>query len=429
MIDPKQTDWSPPSSPALIERRRVVARLSDYVLPSAYILATTLFGARIFDQILPVSRYALYAQLLILLVYFGKSILHAHFGVAAAFVALVVYILFCHWRFASLSGTPPIYSAMASYLTLLSFIVFTECRLPIRAVLTVLVAVALAYLVVYVVGHSYLIRVNQDGGTGVLPGDGARSARLYLLAAWASFAVFFGYLNRDLRLTYRVVLVLFGLAALILSNSRTYQLLFLVVGAALVFGWTGLVLRLGIFVSFVGLTLIMLAGLLVPGWNPYSYMAWDSSAAFRSVEYTRALLGIGQHWLLGVGITADSTVMAKFLHAGRYELMFSSDLGSIGVMLMMGIPGVLALAGVIWFCTVQTNSQYREPGIAAAQLNCLVCASCAWLTPMLVLEATAIFLGVLVAVRVRASRQARREAWLEGQMPAYGGRPAGAVGA
>jgi hypothetical protein len=416
------------AEPPVLDRRRIVARLTDYLLPGAYIVATTLFGARIFEQTLPVSRYALYAQLLILLIYFGKAVRHAHFGVASSFIAIVVYILFCHWRFSDLSGTAPIYSAMASYLPVLSFLVFTECRLPLRSVLATIATISLVYLIVYVLGHSYLLRVNQSSGVGVLPADGARSARLYLLAAWASFAVFHGYLGRNLQPAYRAALVLFGLAALILSNSRTYQLIFMIVGVATVLGRTGLMLRLGIFVSFVVLTLTMLAGLMVPGWNPYSYMAWDSSAAFRSVEYTRALIGIGQHWLLGVGITADSAVMAKFLHAGRYDLMFSSDLGSVGVMLMMGVPGLLALTGVIWFCTVQTNDRYRQPGIQALQLNCLVSAACAWLTPMLVLEATAIFLGVLVAVRVRAHRQTQREAWVEGRMAAsdiHAGGPAG----
>ncbi len=409
MIDPSQTDWLPPSP---IDRQQIVARFTDFVLPSVYILATTLFGARIFDQVLPISRYALYAQLLILLAYFGKSIVHAHFGVAAAFVALVVYILFCHWRFSELTGSAPVYNGMASYLPVLSFIVFSECRLPMRSALSVTAVIALAYLVVYVLGHSYLLRVNQSG-SGVLPADGGRGARLYLLAAWASFTAFYGYLNRDARPAYRAVLVIFGLAALILSNSRTFQLLFLIVGVSAVLGWTGLALRIGIFVSFVVLTLVMLAGLLIPGWNPYSYMSWDSSAAFRSLEYTRALLGIGQYWLIGVGVPADSSIMARFLHAGRYDMMFTTDLGSFGVMLMMGLPGLIALVAVIWFCTIQTNDRYRDPGVAAVQITCLVCCAIAWLSPMLTLEPTAIFLGALVAVRLRSHRQMLRTVWVK----------------
>jgi hypothetical protein len=315
-----------------------------------------------------------------------------------------VYFLLEHLLFAHLTGTAPNLNSVASYLPLLSFVTFCETGLSIRKLIKIFAIVSAVYLLIYVAGHSFLVGLNASGGSGLLSADSSRANRLYLLAPWASFVAFYALKSISRQAILSIVIIALAFAALWLSGSRTYQLFFAAVFACATFHLTGRWLRGGLFVFFLVIMFLQLYGLFSESWNPYAYMAWDDSAYYRSLEYARIINGLRDNWLLGTGVPSDLEILADYLKASRHEQIFASDLGPIGIMFMFGLPGLAALIYVVYFCTAGSDRVFSFPELRAVQLNCLLCAGLAVLSPMIVLESASVFLGLLAAIHVRARR-------------------------
>lgn len=371
------------------------------------LICITLAAARIFNPLLdPLQRVYLSLQIAIFLYYLVKAVMNAQVNLAAISVAVFLYVILEHMLFSAITGTPANMNAMAIYLPAVSFLAFSSVDISVNRLLKILAAVAAAYLLIYVVAYVPMLDLNR-AGPGAMPDDGVRGERLYLAAPWASFAIFYALKVTTLGLRWRVALALLGIVALWLSGSRTFQLLaliFVVVGA---FDWTGYRLRAATFGAFMAITLVLLAGLIFPHWNPFEYLARDASAAYRAVEYRRSIDAITDYWWLGIGLPGDAPSLTQFLKAPRAQQLFPTDLGPVGIMLMLGLPGLLMYVGVIYFCTVGSNLQFKQPAISALQLNCLLCASVGWLSPMIIAEPNTMFLSLLVAVWVRSARQQR----------------------
>jgi hypothetical protein len=383
-----------------------VERTLSWAAPGLFVVAVTFFGARVF-AFLPLDgvRIALMGQLALVVCYMVLALYRLHLGVFAAGVALIMYVLAEHVWFSSLAHAAPNYNAMASYLPIMAFVVFSESRASFNDLLRIVLIVAVGYLIVYVVGQDFLARVNANS-IALLPATPGRPSRLYLLGSWATFVAFYGLMASRMHIVARAGLILLALAALVLSGSRTLQALFVVfflVGALEFTGWRS---RLGIFACVMIVTLLMLGGLVVESWNPYDLMNWDASARYRGASYPRVIAGIQQYWAFGVGLPADSETLSQFLRIPRDQLLFPSDLGTAGMVFMLGVPGLLLCCAVIGFAFFgAVAAKTRSASVAALRLNVMLGAAITWMSPMLLAEPTAIFLGLAIALAIRRRRQ------------------------
>lgn len=383
-------------------------RLLSWVLPALFLVAVTLQGARTF-YFLPfnVVRFSLSVELAVIGFYLVMAIYRVHLGVVAGAVALTAYVLAEHLWFSNLARAAPDYNAMASYLPLLSFVVFCEARASFNDLLRILLAVAVGYVLIYVFGHGLLSSLNAGTGA-ILPGSAGRASRLFLLATWATFVAFYGLTVRTLPTAARAALVLLGVAALWLSGSRTMQALFAVIFAAGALGFTGARTRTALFAGVVALTFLTLGGLVVEDWNPYNLMSWDASARYRAAAYPRVVSGIEQYPLFGVGLPASAETLSQFLRIPRDEILFPSDLGTAGMTFMFGFPGLLlclAVVSFVFFSPAGDASTGRPT--AALALNAMLGAAITWMSPMLLVEPSTVFLSLLLSLWIRRYRQRR----------------------
>ena len=386
-------------------RRSAPFQWPPALLPGLFILAVTVFGAGIFDiGPIKLSRIALYTQLILLFLYFGKAVIRQHFGTAASFILLFLYIIWSHLRFAALSDTVANVNGLASFLPILSFIIFCETDASLKSMLRVLAGISLVYCAIYVLGHGWLLAANKASAGGVLVAASGRSERLYLLAVWAAYAVYYAWCNRDAHWLMRGALALFGLAAIWLSGSRMFQATFTIYAVLLMIGVTGFVVRWGTFAVFFLLSLVMLSGLIFQSFNPYSLMEWDTSAAYRMVEYARGAETIRSHFLLGIGLPLDMDSLIGFLRTPRYDLYFASDLGITSMLMMFGLPGLLLSVFFVYYCAAISGIHYQAREIKALQMTGLMACAIAWFSPMFFIESAVIFLGLLIALGVKSSR-------------------------
>ncbi len=393
--------------PAVVDQREFLTatdRVATFVA-ALLLAALTCYGARIFNVTFgPLQRICLLLQLGVFLWSVTVAISRGHVGVAVAGVSTVTYVLFSHGLFCYISGGRPDFNAMAAFLPVVAFVFFSESRVRMETIGRILAWISVFYAALYVGTHDLLIHMNTDAVGGVLAADGSRAQRLFLAAAWPAYAAFYFALDRKFPTPVRIVCVAIAMAAMLISGSRGFTAMFIIIFALQLAGLTGMMLRVAIFSSFLIALAALLTGLLFTQWNPYALMASDSSASYRASEFLRAIHAIHSYWPLGIGLPDQPQALSHFLRTARYEVIYPSDLGPLGILLMLGVPGLMLCVALVYFCTIGSASRASSVAVRAVQSTCLLMAAIAWLSPMLMIEPASVFVGILIGIFVRSRR-------------------------
>ncbi|WP_419827841.1 O-antigen ligase family protein [Sphingomonas sp.] len=360
-------------------------------------------AATFFDVLVPgINRVAIGGEAAVLAWYGYRAAMEDRWSVLLLGGALIGYMLFSVAYFSYVSGARPNYNIVFSYLTIVLFVPFALYENTFRSLVQILVGVTTVYLLIYVVGHDQILASASGVGLGVLTGNATRSTRLFLALPFASFIGFYALRARTQNLVIRIALFALSTAAIWISGSRTFQILYaLVAGLALLRAINGFT-RWVMFLAVMAVAGLLLFGLYQEGWNPFNAMSWDDSAYARALEYRTAVETIRQHWLGGIGLAGDFDAMQHFLRTEKYKPLYPTDLGVLGPFLLFGLPGLIAFVLVVYFCIVSEIRHRRTGETAALRLNAILCGVYCILSPTVMLEPGSAFLAMLIALRLRS---------------------------
>jgi hypothetical protein len=370
-------------------------------------VSTILHAAGIFNAFWPQASY--YGLL-------GLSVANA-VGLILCFInrtpvtalwALAVVGLFAaqNFVFSLHAGVPMNPNALIGYLPLISFLLVRQRVVSVHFVMRSLAFLIFIYLIVYVGAYDYLVHLTAEQNPALLPGDELRPPRVRLALDMASFLVFYATLARNMNGPYRIAALGIGLAALWISGSRTYQLLFVTIYGLAMLKLLGVGARSVLFILFMAIGLTLLSGLFIP-WNPMNLVAGDNSGLARAIEYEDAIKALHRHWITGVGLWSDFGTFQAYLGTRKYNPLFPSDLGILGPYIVLGLPGLIAYVLATYFCIVPRLKRLSTPGLRALRLNCVLCGAYGIISPAIVLESQSFFLALLVGMTLRVRKAPR----------------------
>ena len=379
-------------------------------LPTAvmtlFLLAVTVQAAEIFDVLWNQAQFAAFVvQIVILAFYLSWRPEKQNYHIQLYGAAVIVYLVWQHLFFVYLSHSPVNLNALASYLPLISFVVFFRSRLPLSVTLRILVVIGTGYLALYDLGHDFFLSMASKQVRSFLgSGDAERGTRLYLAGAYATYVAFYALLNRRGALFGRIVMMVLSLVAIWLSGSRTFQVLFCVIMALTLFRVMKLGTRIALFAIFAAVASVILLGLFVPGFNPFELFASDASGYARALEYGYAVEVVRHNWLFGLGIPGSAIAQQDYLHTPAYEPFYPADLGAIGPWVTFGLPGMVAFFAASYLCIVRPMIDRLEPEMKALGLTCVLCGMSGIISPSIILEQNTMFLSLLIVARIRPQR-------------------------
>lgn len=293
-------------------------------------------------------------QLAVILLYAVVAITRGH-AVPLLFAGGVAgCLLLSTILFHEIAGGEINFNAALSYLLILGFLPFCETRLPLGLVLRIMLIVAGAYVLIYVLCNQLIIANVANQPRLVLESDGARDRRVLLAFQWALFIFLTGlFIVRD-RSWLGGGMMLFGAAAIYLSNSRMLTALAVPVALAAVIGMvepkSRKPLAWGIAVIYVLLALVTLWGYADPNWNAYGLLTGDNSGNARFLEFQDAVTTIKGHELFGIGIAPTPDDLHYFIRPTRP--FFAADLGTAGIFFQFGLVGALIFMAYSVLCIV-----------------------------------------------------------------------------
>ena len=379
----------------------VTARSLSLGVATLLLAANLVQGARIVDLYWPdASRVAYAIQLVIPLLFLIVAIKRADVLVAGATVATLLGLVGSNLHFALHTGLPSNISTVATYFPLLSLIVFFELDCPMRQVLRVFLWLCIGYLLLYVTQNAAILASASINVSTVLSAHDGSGGRVYLAASYAMFVGFAALRAKQWHWLVRASLIALVLYAMWLSSSRLFTLLSLVIAILAAFNLMSHPVRIAMLAVVCLVMTAMLAGVVVEGWNPLEYFAWDVSGIYRQNEYVDAISIIRDHWRWGIGTASDFKTLQSYLKTPVYRPLFPADLGVIAPWFEFGLPGLAVFVSVT--CVVLgLPMQAREPESEALQLTCVVCALYTVASPLLLFEPSAIFTMILGAMWLR----------------------------
>lgn len=381
-----------PGSPSLFDLTMIVLLLAAIVIQAA----------TIFDLFWPQATFASYiVQLLVFLFYLVFPLPRVRLAVVIPAVAIILFLIFEHILFARLAEQPYNFNAILQYFPLLSFLPLYRSRVSITTILKVLFAVSTIYMLIYVAGHNLILSGALGENRSIHDGDTERGARLYLASGFASFVVYYALTSYQTPFLRRALIFFLATYAIWLSGFRTFGLLFLAIMLLSSIRLLGLGTRIALFSFFLLISGVLLAGLAIPGWNPFQWMSWDGSAYARSLEYDIAVESIHRHWIFGIGLPGSFGDLQTFLRTPEYEPLYATDLGVIGPLILFGIPGTIAFLMATYFCVIPSLGRNDGSGYRGLQLNGILCAMMGVISPSLLLEQNALFFSILLVAWVR----------------------------
>jgi hypothetical protein len=368
---------------------------------AAFFTALLIESAQIFDLVFPhISRRCFFVMLIIVAYYLRPPWKKADLPMVLAGMGALVFVIIEHAIFVLSTGWQSNFSAVASFLPLIGFVPVYRSQCSLATTLRIFLALMIIYLFIYVVGFQFFT-TTDFGITRIIHNDSGRGLRLFLMASFASYVAFYSMSDTKLHFAARIALIFVALIALYLSGYRTFMICFLLVAGLSVARLTGLATRLVLFAVVVIVSAVLLWGIVFPGWNPFVYFGSDNSASARADEYSLAQYVLTKHWFLGIGIASDFQAQQTFVGSPTYKPLYPSDLGSVGALLMFGIPGFIAFIAMTFFSMMAPIQERGTPELRALRLNGIVCGVIGVISPSIILEANAIFFALIFAAWLR----------------------------
>jgi hypothetical protein len=393
----------------MIARRQPIERPSSRfsrVLVACLLIAITVQAATIFDIFWSQATYFSYVvQIVVFVTFLVYPLFRMNVPIFLSAIGIIAFLAAEHVVFCRMAGQPYNFNAILMYIPLISFFSLYRSGCSLRYILNTLAIVVTVYLAVYLIGYDWLI--NSGASRSVHAGDASRGVRLLLATGFASFLAFYAIAASGRPLALRSVMFLMAVAALYLSGSRMFGMLFLVILALSTLRLLGFGVRLLLFGLFALICGVLLLGFVLPDWNPFGYMAWDGSAYARSLEYRYALLWSSRTWMFGVGIPGTFAQLQTFLKTPLYEPLYATDLGVMGPLFVFGIPGLIAFLAATYFSIVPVIGGREGPEFRSMRLNGILCGMFGVLSPSLLLEQNALFLSILIVAAARGGARTR----------------------
>lgn len=384
----------------------------EWVLLALLIVGNVIQATRLYDVFWSdASRFAYLAQGIVIAIFLALAFYRRHWSLVGVAIVVGTTIVYSHLNFVNISGAVENFNIVATYLPLLTFVAFVESKVPVERILKMLLIVSTTYVFTYVL-LEYVIRTYYatQAKTVLLPGHAGNDIRVYVAAAYCAFVIFYAFCNRTLHPVMRGLMVVAGVVALWLSDTRA---MILIVAAVFTLGVTNLLIRPTrvaiLFIVLFGMFL-MCAGFIFSDWNPYFLFTSDPSGSYRAIEYDWTIRILRHNFFVGIGIPGEPLELQLFLRS-HYEMprnleLFASDLGVLGVWFQFGVLGVVAFVAAIVMCMIGPWTD-GDPGVQALQFTAFTCSVYGVTSPMLMVEPTSVFLCLVVAIWARNRRRQR----------------------
>jgi len=323
-------------------------------------------------------------------------------------VGVLAMFALAHVNFVRLSGSALNFNAILAYFPALIFLPLARSRVSIDRSLRYLVWISAAYILFYTLGHGAIETLAQASGAHILKaGDYERGARLLFAPAFAAFLFFFMMEWRRGNLLLRVMMMGLSVAALWLSNYRTFLVIFLLVvvmRAARLLNPMARWLIFGVVVAAYG---ALLAGLVLPDWEPFAYFVDDASGFARLLAYRHITPFVLDHWLTGVGVAGSNLALQSYLRVPTFYSVYPTDLGPIGPLFVFGVGGLLLYIVLTWVMIVQRlpiRFGSTHPERMALHMTAMVCGIQGVISPSFMIENNSLFLAFMFAGWVQLRR-------------------------
>ncbi|MGE4324403.1 MAG: hypothetical protein AB7E60_15420 [Sphingobium sp.] len=315
--------------------------------------------------------------------------------------ALLAALVLAHVGFVRKSGTPMNLNMILSYFPGLIFIPLLRSKVSIDRSLRYLVWLSAAYILFYVLGYDRIVMAATEAGSNVVKGgDLDRGVRLFFAPAFAAFLFFFMLEWRRGNLLVRLAFMAAAVAALWISDYRTFMAIFVLIAALRLLRLLNPLTRLLIFAVVAGGYGMLLAGLYLPDWEPFALFDDDGSGFARLLAYRHITPFLQDHWLLGVGIAGSNASLQHYLHTPTHYSVYPTDLGPIGPLFVFGIGGLL-LYVLLTYLMIVKRLPYRIaalwPERAALHLTAMVCGIAGIISPSFLLETNSFIPALMIA--------------------------------
>lgn len=378
------------------------------------LLGNVIQAARVFDLFWEdASRFAYVVQAVPVVIYLVVAIFRRHWVPAGAALLLAFLVLNSHAQFTRLAGTLENYNSVATFVPLLTFVAFVEAGISIERTLRILLVLSTIYVISYIGLVPIVSKHYTTNSYILLDGHGGGERRLYLAAAYATFIMLFGLRANTMPMVLRASLILLGTAALWLSDTRTMVAIVLGVFALAACKLLLRPVRIAILGGVMFGMFLILLGFVFTDWNPYTAFISDSSGSYRAIEYSWVIRVLGHNWFMGVGTPGEFIQLQTYLQrefaVPRSIWIFASDLGPLGAYFQFGLIGLAGFLSIVTFCMVSPWKN-SSPEAQALQMTAFACAVYGVSSPLLMMEPSAIFMTLMIAMWWRDRRPASVEA-------------------
>lgn len=289
----------------------------------------------------------------IMLFYCGCAIMRGRFMLpvlAICFIALVMHQIALFADRLHIAMQPNIFFQFMWLLSFLPFGILAR-TVGVNYLFKCVVGYSTGYCFFYALAALAQMVGAMPGGllAAITSSDVERGSRLFLYASIACFAYFYWLGQLRDKVTYDRLFYFFVCAAAsVLSLSRVYLLIIFLLTVLFIVSqrpaWVSIAARTVLIVG----SAYVLSGMVYHSFNPFDQFNGDSSGAYRAMEYEiiRSRIWMDAFW--GFGVPPSGEMMKTFL--GEY-MIFSGDLGPLGVWFDLGILGLCLYYYLLWKCS------------------------------------------------------------------------------
>jgi hypothetical protein len=360
-------------------------------------------------------RFALGGMTLSVIV--GMVVTFARGRLAVCGLALTVLLLIvCQLFVFSINANVAVnWNSAWSYVPVAAFVLFINVRESLDTILKYTFYISLGYCLVYIflVAGSNFLQINASSddfrsGAKVLFAD-ERGARLLLATGYTIYCLFYSLvqIKAGKRRSFSCLTLMIASFALYLSMARFITASVLLVALLGMLGWLRS-LRPALAIIFVIVALLNVVGVVFPDWNPYDFIAGDSSGLAREISYQIMSPLVAKYFFLGIGVAPSGTDLAGFI---GQEFVFWEDLGPLGMWAAFGLTGLIIFLALAILCIVGVKkpSYISNLHFEAVSLTCTSFGLAAVFSPDLWAGSSAAFVNILLALWLDRNRLNRHE--------------------
>jgi len=381
----------------------------DAAAAGLYTVAHLAFFSTLANALMPgLDRAALAILAVTVLVAIGRALWRGDTWAALLAMAVLALLAAQLAVFSRLAGQPLNWNAGLAYVPIAGFIVFFNARRELHAFLKALVAISMVYCAAYALFSGIIAGL---GGAGILADDG-RGQRLLLASGYVGLALFACLVhlrrepgNRGWWLALALVLL-----ALIEAQSRTFSALAALVALLFLSGLLGPATRWVLAFTFTLATAAVLAGVALPGWNPFDRLVADASGQARASAYAALQPLLSGSPITGIGLPGSRQMFDGLLGQGY---AYWEDLGAFGVWAAFGLAGLVAFLLLAYRALAGLYPRNAEE--EALSLAAVTAALFGVISPSLWSGSATIVANLVVALWLE--RRTRRIAAIESQKP------------